>query len=90
MRICAVWGWCDGKIYKQRHRVFRATAPRRHGDIALILMPNNDLTPYVVPVEHRIGTCEWWGGHYCYTLDQALNYYNHRVDELTDEEENEE
>ena len=47
----------------------------RRGNTALIALPRNTTTPYVVPLEHLPGTSEWWQGHYFSDLRTALDYF---------------
>ena len=47
----------------------------REGNRALILCPNNEGTPYVVPWEHKEGESDWHHGHYFSTFNAAYAYY---------------
>lgn len=47
----------------------------RRGNTALIALPDNTMTPYVVPLEHLPGATSWWQGHYFSDLRTALDYF---------------
>lgn len=53
----------------------------RQGDIALIALPNNEVTPYVVPMSHIAGNKSWNQGCYFRSLETAFNNYKERTNE---------
>jgi|GEM_PF-3593011 len=54
---------------------------KRKGGRALICRTNNNFEPFIVPGRHIEGNSYWDWGHYFKTIDEALDYFNRKVEE---------
>ena len=45
-------------------------------DLVLIYIPENNVTPFVIPAVYKIGWSHWYAGEYFSDIRGAVDYFN--------------